>query len=29
MRALLDAAFMAIHTPLVEGYLFLLSVIPA
>jgi len=29
VRELVEAAFMAIHTPLVEGYLFLLSVLPA
>ncbi len=29
MRALVEAAFMAIHTPLVDAYTFLISVLPA
>ncbi|MBS9374466.1 hypothetical protein GON09_003477 [Rhodococcus sp. B50] len=29
MRALVEAAFMAIHTPLVDAYTFLISILPA
>jgi len=29
LRDFVETAFLAIHTPLVEGYLFLLSVLPA
>ncbi|MBM7458747.1 hypothetical protein JOE26_001422 [Rhodococcus coprophilus] len=29
VREFVEAAFMAIHTPLVEGYMLLLSVLPA
>lgn len=28
MRALVEAAFLAVHTPLVEAYTWLLSVVP-
>lgn len=29
MRALVEMAFMAIHNPLVDAYMFLINVIPA
>ena len=28
MRALVEAAFMAIHAPLVDAYTFLISILP-
>ena len=28
MRALVEAAFMAIHTPLVDAYAYLISIFP-
>lgn len=28
MRALVEAAFMAVHTPLVEAYTYLISILP-